>query len=246
LSHHRQEAASSESFAYSDLSLHNDLQKQYDDIRRSKTSVLAVESAIGDGSISLLLSGDSVPITKAGGTVARVEGLLAGIDYVLKEASVESEVIDKIAVSVGPGSFTGLRIGISTALGLSTALGKPLIAVPLFDAIVYSIRPATRILIAVPIGRSDICIQLFEGLNAIDDPRMISEPEAADFIAGTMAEQLACHGGMVERLGDVSERSGIEVLDLGSNLADYIARYVEGGGRSGALDPIYVQNPRFV
>ena len=64
------------------------------------------------------------------------EKLLPAIDEVLRLASVSLYNIDAIAVSIGPGSFTGLRIGLSTAKGLAVALDRPLIAVPTLDALV--------------------------------------------------------------------------------------------------------------
>lgn len=64
------------------------------------------------------------------------EKLLPMVDEVLRLASVPLKSIDAIAVSIGPGSFTGLRIGLSTAKGLAVALDRPLIAVPTLDALV--------------------------------------------------------------------------------------------------------------
>ncbi|MEX0737393.1 MAG: tRNA (adenosine(37)-N6)-threonylcarbamoyltransferase complex dimerization subunit type 1 TsaB, partial [Bacteroidota bacterium] len=63
------------------------------------------------------------------------EKLLTLVQEVLAEAGVSLHQIDAVAVSLGPGSFTGLRIGLSTAKGLSYSLDRPLIAVPTFEAI---------------------------------------------------------------------------------------------------------------
>ncbi len=71
----------------------------------------------------------------AGQTHAQV--LLLSIDKILKQASLELEDLDGIAISIGPGSFTGLRIGLATAKGLCFASGKPLLTVPTLDGLVY-------------------------------------------------------------------------------------------------------------
>lgn len=61
--------------------------------------------------------------------------LLPMVDEIIKRTGIELASIDAIAVSAGPGSFTGLRIGAATAKGLCLALSKPLIPVPTLDAL---------------------------------------------------------------------------------------------------------------
>ena len=65
------------------------------------------------------------------------EKLLPMINDVLSDAALLLKDIDAIAVSIGPGSFTGLRIGLSTAKGLAMALQKKIIAVPTLDALAF-------------------------------------------------------------------------------------------------------------
>ncbi len=62
------------------------------------------------------------------------ERLMATLDWVLSEAALSLEDIDILAVSAGPGSFTGLRVGVSTFKGLAFAKRLPLVAVPTLDA----------------------------------------------------------------------------------------------------------------
>jgi len=62
------------------------------------------------------------------------ERLLATVEWVLREAGVELEAVDALGVSIGPGSFTGLRIGAATWKGLAFGLRKPLMGVPTLDA----------------------------------------------------------------------------------------------------------------
>ncbi|TYA75049.1 tRNA (adenosine(37)-N6)-threonylcarbamoyltransferase complex dimerization subunit type 1 TsaB [Seonamhaeicola marinus] len=87
----------------------------------------------------------SVAVSKEGQTIAlkedsrngysHAEKLHVFIDEVLNEANIEKSDLEAIAVSKGPGSYTGLRIGVSAAKGLSFALDKPLISVPTLDAL---------------------------------------------------------------------------------------------------------------
>ncbi len=102
--------------------------------------VLAVET-------STMLGGVAV-IDDSAGLVAEVrlnvksthsERLMTEIDHVLKQSGLEISEIDVFAVSIGPGSFTGLRIGLSTVKGFSFATGKPIVAVPTLEALAWSL-----------------------------------------------------------------------------------------------------------
>jgi tRNA threonylcarbamoyladenosine biosynthesis protein TsaB len=79
--------------------------------------------------------------------------LLTLIDEVLKLAGETVETLDGIAVSIGPGSFTGLRIGLSTAKGLAYACKKPLLAVSTLQALVFGAKqncsPDQQLILAV-------------------------------------------------------------------------------------------------
>ncbi len=62
------------------------------------------------------------------------ERLMTAIDAILKQSDLTLDGVDAFAAAAGPGSFTGLRIGLSTVKGLSYATGKPVVAVPTLDA----------------------------------------------------------------------------------------------------------------
>lgn len=65
--------------------------------------------------------------------------LLPMLDEIVKMTELDMDALDAIAVSGGPGSFTGLRIGSATAKGLGLALGKPLVHVPTLDALAFNL-----------------------------------------------------------------------------------------------------------
>ena len=101
--------------------------------------LLAVETSTLTGAIALL-DGDTV-VGESRLTVALTHGerLLASIDALLQGARWRLEEVDGLAVAVGPGSFTGLRIGVSTMKGLAFATGKPLVGVPTLDALAWTL-----------------------------------------------------------------------------------------------------------
>ena len=69
------------------------------------------------------------------------EKLHSFIDFLFKETSIAPSSLDAIAVSQGPGSYTGLRIGVSSAKGLCYALDKPLVAVSTLESLARQINP---------------------------------------------------------------------------------------------------------
>ncbi|MDQ7786102.1 MAG: tRNA (adenosine(37)-N6)-threonylcarbamoyltransferase complex dimerization subunit type 1 TsaB [Thermodesulfovibrionales bacterium] len=66
------------------------------------------------------------------------ERLMTEIDHVMKQAGIALENIDVFAVSIGPGSFTGLRIGLSTTKGFAFATGRPVVSVPSLEAFAWN------------------------------------------------------------------------------------------------------------
>lgn len=72
--------------------------------------------------------------------------LLPMIDEICKSIELDMESIDAIAISGGPGSYTGLRIGSATAKGFGLALNKPIINVPTMDALAYNMFSSSYII----------------------------------------------------------------------------------------------------
>ncbi len=95
--------------------------------------------------------------------------LLPMLDEVVKMIELDLETIDAIAVSAGPGSFTGLRIGSATAKGLGLALGKPLIHVPTVDALAYNLAGHRDLVCPLMDARRN---QTYTGLYAFDGNEM--------------------------------------------------------------------------
>jgi tRNA threonylcarbamoyladenosine biosynthesis protein TsaB len=96
--------------------------------------VLAVEASSLAGGVALLDDERLVAEYRLDVSVAHSERLMAAVDRVLADARWMPRALDGLAVSVGPGSFTGLRIAVSTVKGLAVALGLPIAAVPTLDA----------------------------------------------------------------------------------------------------------------
>jgi tRNA threonylcarbamoyladenosine biosynthesis protein TsaB len=100
-----------------------------------KPLILALETATMCGSVALIEEDRCVAEFSLQSGETHSRRLLAGVDWLLKETGIKKESIDAVAVSLGPGSFTGLRIGLATAKGLAIASGAKLIGVRTLDGL---------------------------------------------------------------------------------------------------------------
>ncbi len=96
--------------------------------------VLALETATKAGSIAVMDDDSFIGEVKLDVSVAHAERVMDSIAWLLKSSSISINEIDAFAVSIGPGSFTGLRIGLSTIKGLAFSTKKPVVPVPTLDA----------------------------------------------------------------------------------------------------------------
>lgn len=71
----------------------------------------------------------------------------SAIEKLLKDANKEMQALDAVAVTIGPGSYTGLRVGLATAKGICYALQKPLITIPTLELIASALKVPTQALI---------------------------------------------------------------------------------------------------
>ncbi|MDY0781285.1 tRNA (adenosine(37)-N6)-threonylcarbamoyltransferase complex dimerization subunit type 1 TsaB [Tenacibaculum sp. IB213877] len=102
--------------------------------------ILNIETATKNCSVSLAKDGEVLAIKELNdGNYSHAEKLHPFIQEVLNVADISKDSIDAIAVSKGPGSYTGLRIGVSAAKGLSFAFDKPLISVDTLQSLANSI-----------------------------------------------------------------------------------------------------------
>ena len=127
--------------------------------------------------------------------------LLPMIDEVARMTELDLNTIDVIAITSGPGSFTGLRIGSATAKGLGLALDKPICAVPTVDALAYNLWGAGALVCPLMDARRN---QVYTGVYRFKDGEML-----------TILDQRAV--SIDEILGELSEM-GRNVIFLGDGV----------------------------
>ncbi|MBQ5856862.1 MAG: tRNA (adenosine(37)-N6)-threonylcarbamoyltransferase complex dimerization subunit type 1 TsaB [Bacteroidales bacterium] len=99
--------------------------------------ILCLETSTAVCSVSLVNNGNVVALRESLDGQNHAEKITIFIDEVMKEAGVAYKDLDAVATSMGPGSYTGLRIGVSAAKGLCYAMEKPLIAIDTLAAMAY-------------------------------------------------------------------------------------------------------------
>jgi tRNA threonylcarbamoyladenosine biosynthesis protein TsaB len=101
--------------------------------------ILAIETSTMLGGIAIMddLSG-LIAEVRLNVKSTHSERLMTEIAHVLKQAELKVSDIDVFAIAIGPGSFTGLRIGLSTVKGFSYATGKPIVSVPTLEALAWN------------------------------------------------------------------------------------------------------------
>lgn len=98
-------------------------------------NILGIDTATMAGSIAVISEQQLIAETTVNTKTTHTERLLPTIDQMLRAASLTMQQIDGIAVASGPGSFTGLRIGVTTAKSLAYSIRKPLVGIPSLDAL---------------------------------------------------------------------------------------------------------------
>lgn len=102
--------------------------------------ILAIDTSTASGSVALLEGARLVAEWTLQSAQTHNRRLLRTIDDLLRQVGWAIEDIDGFAVSTGPGSFTGIRIGLTTMKTLAWALGRPLAAIPTLDALAAPFR----------------------------------------------------------------------------------------------------------
>jgi tRNA threonylcarbamoyladenosine biosynthesis protein TsaB len=165
--------------------------------------------------------------------------------------------LQAVAVSLGPGSFTGLRVGLSVAKGLALALGIPVLGVPTLDAIAYAhSREVLPVCAVLPAGRGRWCVALYESsaagwqrsseyalVSADDLIALLQEPT---FICGELDAHLVevLRTVAVERAPRVVIASPALSMRRAGHLAELAWQRFSAGERDelSSLTPIYLQH----
>jgi tRNA threonylcarbamoyl adenosine modification protein YeaZ len=204
-----------------------------------KNLILAIETAVLGGSISLLRDGVEIGSISGEKDISRSEDLLVNIADILKKSDAGTRDIELIAVSTGPGSYTGIRVGIATALGLKNALNIECVGVEVMGAMKIAATGDEQIICAVPIGRDEVCWQLFDGSTA-DAIQVGKQDEFVERLLKSENIKVIGHEKLFVSLAAYVESPRIR--NAGVDLARYIGMAAIRGEAFSTLEPIYVRD----
>ena len=160
--------------------------------------ILAIESSSLVASVAIVEDGVTLAEYTANFKMTHSQTLLPMIDSMVGLFGIDLATIDAIAVSGGPGSFTGLRIGSATAKGLGLALNKPLIHVPTVDGTAYNLYGAKGLICPIMDARRN---QVYTGIYRFEQKfEVVMEQDAMDI--AELIEKLNSMGERVIFLGD--------------------------------------------
>jgi tRNA threonylcarbamoyl adenosine modification protein YeaZ len=122
--------------------------------------ILSIDTATLGGSVCLMQGERMLASVPGDATVSHSSTLLRDVDHVLKTSGKTMRDIELFAVAAGPGSFTGLRIGLATVKALSATLDRPCVGVPTLHAVALAAGPSKATVALLPAGRGELFTQL--------------------------------------------------------------------------------------
>ncbi len=175
--------------------------------------LLGIETATKMCSVAISDGNNLLALKEEGGEYSHAEKLNGFIKECLTKAGITLKDIDAIAVSKGPGSYTGLRIGVSTAKGLCYSLNKPLISVDTLQALALKMQlEAIKTDLYAPMidaRRMEVYTALYNAKN-----EMVSNVEAKIIDGNSFIEELKSN--KVAFFGDGAEKC-MRILDQNKN-----------------------------
>lgn len=153
--------------------------------------ILGIDSATLTTGIAVI-DDDAVLAEGRHDASGRTADMLVTIDEVVKAAGMTPRELDAIAVGAGPGSFTGLRIGMATAKGIAFASGRPLWAVSSLAALALDgQRHHGSALVAAVLDarRGEVFAGVYDGDTRLGDERVLAPVELAAFLATVLGDR---------------------------------------------------------
>ena len=157
--------------------------------------------------------------------VSQSNSLLSDINNSLEESGLTLQDVDLFACASGPGSFTGLRIGIATLKALAATLDRPCAGIPTLAAVAHSAGPSTAIVGLLPAGRGELFAQMFsvsaDGIvTALDSAAHLSPQKLFEKYAAFADLMWAGPGAHLQRkfLEDSAQQLGIPFVEEAPDL----------------------------
>lgn len=197
--------------------------------------LLAIDSATDWASIALY-DGNRRCVTHEESWLARrrhTVTLMSRVDAAMRDAGLMPGDLTGVVVAIGPGSYTGLRVGLSLAKGLAVALSIPLVGVPTLDVVAYPYRARPEPVCAIiQAGRTRVCWAVYESGGEFGAAGGTQGYRLDD--VPTVAEVLRARGGPVYVCGELTPEAVTALRKAGGSQLQ-VGTPAEGMRRAGFL-----------
>jgi tRNA threonylcarbamoyladenosine biosynthesis protein TsaB len=216
-------------------------------------TLLAIETTGSACSAALMRDGVVVAHKRHELRHGHAEVLLPMIDHVMAEAGLTAGVLEVVAAALGPGGFTGIRVGLAAAHGIALAAGAVTVGISSFEAVAAGAasRDEHALLVALDSRRDDLYVQLFAPRSSapLAPAQSLAPADLADRIAAiaghpplrvagdaaTAAAQALAQSGIATALIDAApDAQGVAVAALGR---------LRRGETAAPLHPFYLRPP---
>ena len=223
---------------------------------RPASTLLAIETA-GSGCSAAVTSGGAVLAAECRAMRhGHAEALFPIVERVMDRAGLSPAQLDAVAVAIGPGGFTGIRVGLAAAHGIALAVGRPLVGVSSFAAVAARVAALgdgrlRTLLVALDSRRADLYVQLFapDGFTPLGAPQALLADRLADFVASATggAPLLIAGDAAAEAAAALDGSAGRAIADNSAPDAEGVAAaalsQLRCAGPAGPVRPLYLRPP---
>jgi len=207
------------------------------------TALAACSAAVFDSDAGDALASETQPMTRG-----HAEALMPLIARVMDQAAIEFSDLDRVAVTTGPGSFTGMRVGISAARGIALATGKPAIGLTTLAAYAAPLLAkddSTPVAVAIDARHEQVYLQVFgRGGRTLVPPRIASLLEAMRNATVAPTRIVGNAANLVTAAWPATERPPLLVSDQPAPDIAWVARLgVTALENQAAPKPVYLRAP---
>lgn len=191
--------------------------------QRDAPVILAIETATRAGSVAVSRGEQILASINGDASSSHSTDLIENIDQVLRDAGLRLGDVDLFAAAIGPGSFTGLRIGLATVKSMAVAVDKKCIGVSTLAAVAHAAGESARTVALLPAGRGEVFAQMFsvigDEITALDEAMHISPKALLLKYGGFDTITWAGEGAQaqLEFLRAETERRGIPLTTTSGN-----------------------------
>lgn len=212
--------------------------------------IAAIDTSTALGTIALFEAGQIVRERAQRVSNAHGESLLPMVDLVFRDAGWRPTDVARWAVGIGPGSFTGVRIGVATVKGIVIATGAEVTGVTSLDALQVGIAPAAGegIVSVLAAMRGELFMQARGAEGRVREPEAVKLGDVSAWLAALPFERLVLVGEGASAIDRTALKMPLSIHTEGPHdlpRAGAIARIAAGRGPDNAdlLEPLYVRAP---